>query len=330
MKSDKKALEPVYFIYSSHRLLLKEAVERLAAQVGSDDSGVLDVRRFSGSEVDIEEAIVACQTLSFLGGARVVIINDALRLNPAAAGRLISYVDNPNPQTILVLTQAVGDKQVKRQLESNTVFKACRSAKHCRVSEYEIKSGVSSWIKTKAASHGKNIDQAAVGYLLTWVGADLYNLSAEISKLCDAAGADPVITLELAKQVVATKNEVEVFDLIGAVVDRNVQAAFVGLASLFEKDSTAANVIGLIERQFRLMLRTKTFGRGLSGQKLASKLGVSAGQAFYLEKQSRAFSISAIQSALSKLVEADFKRKTGSLPPRLVLETLLFDLASLS
>src|SRR3990170_8717505 len=101
------ALKPVHFIYGEHRLLLREALDRLSAAVAGGDPGGLDVCRFNGPDNDGAEILAACQALSFFGGRRLVIVNDALALNEADQAVLADYVKNPNPRTILVLTHVL-------------------------------------------------------------------------------------------------------------------------------------------------------------------------------------------------------------------------------
>ncbi len=61
-----KVLKTVYFIYSQHRLLLQEALQRLSEAVGTDEVGALDLVRLHAREVDAARVISECQTLSFL------------------------------------------------------------------------------------------------------------------------------------------------------------------------------------------------------------------------------------------------------------------------
>ncbi|MDP1809397.1 MAG: DNA polymerase III subunit delta [Actinomycetota bacterium] len=325
MSDRKKELKSVYLIYSAHSLLLKDALDRLTADVGESDGEALNVRRFAAGDADILDIIAACQALSFLGGRRLVVVNGFLGLNESSQKMLAEYVGDPNPQTILVLTESVAGKPEERRLKSAAVFKACVSSKSAGVHEYAIKSGLPSWVAAALSKRNKSAGRPIIDYMITWIGADLNRLKSEIDKICDAAG-DGEITLALVKDLTVVANEADVFDLVNSVIAHDPELALTRLAPLLETDSGDSRVFGLLERQFQLILNAKTRGRGLSGQKLATALGISPGQAFHLEKQSRIFSLKSIKAALKLLVEADFTRKSSPIPTRLVLEMLVVDL----
>ncbi len=320
-------LKSVYFIYGRHQLLLREAVKRLADAIGTEGSDALDVVRLSAREDDADRVLAECQTLSFFGGRRLVVVADPLTYRVDAQKKLTPYIENPNPQTVLVLTQEVEGSQMKRRLPANKLVKACRAAADAAVAEYEIKSGVGSWIKAAFAQRGKHVEPDVVKYLLRWVGDDLDTLSTEVEKLAEAAGGSALIDLPLCRQVVVTAGEAEVYDFIGAVIERDREKALALLEPLLEKESEVGNAFALLERQFQLILRTKM--EQLGGDTLARRLGVSKGQAFFLEKQSRLFSPPALREALGVLVEADYTRKSRPIPARVLLEQLTVDLCAL-
>ncbi len=330
MTDEKSDLKHVYLIYSAHSLLLKEALRRLIAQVSKNGSEVLDTVRFNSADHGIDEIMASLGTISFFGGRRLVIIDDIFVFKRADQDRLLDYINNPNPQTILVIAVISNDNETARKLKSHKIFKACSSSSSAMVHEYTLKKGLSSWVKADFKSHGKSVTNEAVLYLITWVGNDLNRLKNEITKACDNAGPDEQeIDGALVKQVVVTTNEAEVFDLIGAVIDQDAELALTLTSALLDKDSSQGRVFGLLERQFQLLLDVMTKGKGLRGQGLAKALGVSSGQAYYLEKQIRLFSLPRLRRALKLLVDADYVRKSSSISPKILLERLVFDLCNI-
>ena len=310
--------------------MVKEALRRLTAQVSNDGSEVLDTVRFNPSDHSIDEIMTSLGTISFFGGRRLVVVDDIFSFKKEGQEALLDYVGNPNPQTILVIAIIVNNNESSRKLKSHKIFKACSSSSSAQVHEYTLKKGLSSWVKADFRSRGKSVTNDAVLYLITWVGGDLNRLKNEITKACDSAGPHrSVIDGSLVKKVVVTTNEAEVFDLIGAVIDRDTELALTLTSALLDKDSAHGRVFGLLERQFQLLLDVLTKGKGLRGQGLAKALGVSSGQAYYLEKQSRHFSLPKLRRALKLLIDADYIRKSSSISPRMILERLVFDLCNI-
>ncbi len=330
MSDEKNELKHVYLIYSAHSLLLKEALKRLTAQVSNNGSEVLDTVRFNPSDHGIDDIMMSLGTISFFGGRRLVIVDDIFGFKKQGQEALLDYVNNPNPQTILVIVVIANNSESSRKLKNHKIFKACSSSSSAQVHEYTINKGLSSWVKADFQSRGKSATNDAVLYLITWVGSDLNRLKNEITKACDSAGPHrQEIDSALVKQVVVTTNEAEVFDLIGAVIDQDTELALTLTSALLDKDSAQGRVFGLLERQFQLLLDVPTKGKGLRGQGLAKALGVSSGQAYYLEKQSRLFSLPKLRRALKLLLDADYVRKSSSVSPKMLLERLVFDLCNI-
>lgn len=325
MTETKNRLRSIYLVYSAHRLLLADALERLAAGLGDNEDAVMNISRFTAGEDDFDDILNACQELSFLGGQRLVVVAGLLKLDSAAQKALVAYVDNPNPQTVLVLTETISGKPDERRLKKTSLYQACDKSAEAKVYEYSLKSSLPGWVKSTFAGAGKEIEPTVANYLITWIGSDLDRLKSEIEKIASST-SETKITLVAVKETAVPFHEAEVFDLVNAVVDRDTETSLTLLGALLERDASGGSVFGLLERQFQLIFAAKTKGRGLNGQKLAGAVGVSPGQAFFLEKQSRAFALQAIRDALALLVETDYKRKSSPIPPRLLLESLIVDL----
>ncbi len=327
MAEDSTKFELIYFIYGKYALLLKEALNRLTAKISTADQETLQVTSFSLLENDMDEIMVSLETLSFFSGQRLIIIGDILEIKKADQKRLLDYIGNPNPQTVLVVTTSLDGKDAPKKLKQNQIFKACSISSVAQVHEYKLKGGTSSWAKKRFASRDKTIDDDVLDFLLARVGDNLNRLENEIAKISDAAGKDiKEIDKTMVEHVAAAAFEAEVFDLIGTVIDRNAEMALAQLSTILMRDSAFGRIFSLLERQFRLLLLTKTKGKGMRGQNLAKVLGVSPGQTYYLEKQSRLFTLPQLKAALMSLVKIDHARKNSSTSPKLLLEKTIVDL----
>lgn len=330
MAENSTKFELVYFIYGKYDLLLKEALNRLTAKISTADRETLQVSRFSVLENDIDEIMISLETLSFLSGQRLIVVEDILEIKKAAQKRLLDYIGNPNPQTVLVITTSLDGKDGPKKLKQNQIYKACSTSKVAQVHEYKLKGGTSSWTKQRFAARGKTIDDKVLDFLLARVGDNLNRLENEITKISDAAGKDvKEIDKAIVEHVAAGAFEAEVFDLISTVIDRDAEMALTQLSTILMRDSALGRIFSLLERQFRLLLLTKTKGKGMRGQNLAKALGVSPGQTYYLEKQSRLFTLPQLKGALMSLVEIDHARKNSATPPKLLLEKTIVDLCGI-
>ena len=95
-------MNPVVVVKGSDPVLMSDAVsEVLATVVGDDDRNeVLDT--FAGDEYELADAIIAANSVSMFG-TRVVAVRNAARFGVAELGPMLSYLENPNPSTVLVV-----------------------------------------------------------------------------------------------------------------------------------------------------------------------------------------------------------------------------------
>ena len=207
------------------------------------------------------------------------------------------------------------------------------------------------WIISRAKDLGGPISKAAADLLAKKLGRDdaketkfggkvvdtqeIYNLwqaDSEIQKLLAFAKGTEVDVRDV-EQLVSDNSEVEAFDLTNAIADMQKQKAM-ELMNLFLKDQNSGDEKGsiiqlnaLLSEQFRNVLMVQDFlARKISENQILEQTGWKSGRLFVIKKIAGRFKSDKVKDTLNKLAALDDELKTGSTPPKVLLDLIVSQL----
>jgi len=184
------------------------------------------------------------------------------------------------------------------------------------------------WIKRAAKELGLNIDDQACAYLQHIAGNRQRNLYAELEKLHLRYGE---ITVDVAQvQELAIHSRIyTIFELMNKISEKNCGDSLTVLSRFLEeedKKSAPLRVIGMLNRQIRLLWQTKSIvGKGGRKRDVAKMLGPARFSVDDFMKQSKYWSVKEFEKGLYLLYQADGLLKASS-RPKPVLENLILSL----
>lgn len=173
------------------------------------------------------------------------------------------------------------------------------------------------YIETLAIQQGAVFQSSASQLLLNLVGHDLWPLSQEIAKLSAYAQSlqkniQAVITDEMVKKMVERSLLDNIFSLTDALGNRQSGLAIKLINQQLESGTNAHYLLTMMLWQFKtLALVRQSLDSGKSSKNLAKLLGLHP---YVLEKsinQVRKFSLIDLELMINKLVDSDYKSKTG-------------------
>lgn len=317
----------VYLIYSEQQLLIEEASQRLSKKLyGHHGKAAVNLQ---AQEVTGEEIVSHCQNLSFFGEKQLVTVDNCFALKNKDKKVLIAYLNNPNPQTVLLLKAVLPSTELKK-VKSDSLFQAVANSPYGQTYHYEVKS-LNAWIKKEFARFNKTISSAQASYLILTVGEDLLKLKQEIAKTAAFCGDRQEVSLNDIKAVVNQTVEANVFALIEAVESGDFETALTLANLILDRQERIDSVVNLIEQQLRLVSLYLIYkSEGITQvDELTKKLSISKGRLFYLKKQAQKFSFSRLKKAASLFLAYDYKRKTQTVDEKLFFEQLIVDLGRL-
>ncbi|MFC4766329.1 DNA polymerase III subunit delta [Effusibacillus consociatus] len=327
----KGILHPVYVLYGTEQLLIREVVEALEQAVNPDDS--LNTLRFHCDETPIQAAVREAETLPFLSDKRLVIVQNATLFTGAKSPRndhdtdaLLRYLENPSPTSTVVLT-VLADKLDERKKITKAAQKNGRVAAFLPLKEQELRD----WILEKTRQLKVSITPDAIARLILVCGSNLTLLSTELEKMSLFAGENGTIEEETVNLLVSRTLDQDIFVFVDEAVRLRKEKAMRLMRDLIKSKQAPIYLLFMITRQIRIMLQVKILSsRGLSVQQIAQQTGVHPYACKIAGEQAKRYTRQALEALLAKLGDIDYKIKTGKIEDRQALEMFLLSMSDAS
>ncbi len=189
----------------------------------------------------------------------------------------------------------------------------------------------------------KNLEPRAREMLLERAGDDLRGLNQELDKLALFAGERATIRAEDVEAIVTDRGEGWVFDLTRAIAERDAAAALAQLARLLDQGDHPLRLLGTIASEARRLLAARQlldtdlarrWRHGMSysqfqqnvlreGEPLLTRNPYADYMCF---QRAERFSLAELRLWMENVFEVDFKLKSSTSQPRLVMEKLILDM----
>jgi DNA polymerase III subunit delta len=319
------------FIYGDDSFRVQEKVLTMKNAFAEkfDQSGMnLDIFPEEGKiKLEMGNILQSVCSFPFLGTKRMVIVRDLIAntKTPEVKDWEQGLVRAPE-STIVILWETLEPKA----LEKKPLFKAL--SEHSEVHLYPLPELIGreldDWVVKRIGGHGGKIEQRALRTLVERVGADLWQMNAEIEKLVSYANGSE-ISVETVEGLVQASFEGQIFALVDAVSKKQTKEA---LRLLSEERWSGANdfyLLSMLARQVRLLIGARYCldkNSGISKQGLAEELGVHPFVASKMLVQARAFSFEQLKEVHDLVFKFDGMMKTGRIGADLAVDLIAVDL----
>ncbi len=243
---EKGLTSPAYLLYADNQYLLEEAVmavKRIVPETEIDfNFNVFDLD--SADRIPMPEEITgALNTISFFGNRKYVAVKNSQKLSTKDFKKFQSYITDPSPDAVLIMLYS---GTMKKDLKGNIkgIKTICLD-----IREQDLPF----WIKEKARHKGLAINDEAIEYLIGTVGTDIGLLSSEVEKL--ALLGKEIININNIREIVEGSRDYSVFDLTGALREKNTEKVFRVYKVLAER-LEPYNLLGAINWQYNRMMQT--------------------------------------------------------------------------
>lgn len=312
----------------------KGTVEAEVAKLAGDGEAIADLNRvvLDGDIIDMETLQVHCDTLPFLGGAKLVIVRGllsrSLKDKPLREG-LLAYLPGMPEQCTLVLA----DGALPRGRETTALTKAIRDIPGAVVDTADQRRGRPqvSWIEENAPRFGCGITHRAAEHLAA-VLPDRDTIEQELTKLANYRNRTGTISEDDVHLLVPQSRESNIFAFVDAVADAKRQQALALLHDLPNQEP--GYVLVMIARQFRLVLKAKHALRSEQApNEVARAIGLTRAPPRAVNRvisQARRFRVDHLAAIHAHITRTDFAIKRSRLDPATALDLLVVGLCSIA
>jgi DNA polymerase III subunit delta len=234
---------------------------------------------------------------------------------------LLKYLNNPNPDTILILV-VLGklDERKKIVKELKNIVKSFEFNKLKENELYNIT--LDMFIK-----NNYKISKDVVEFLLQRTGNNIRRISEEANKLMLYRLDEKEISKDDVYSLVTKIIEDNIFDLVDAVVSKDKSKIFEIYRELINQKEEPIKIIVILANQFRLIYQVKVLiNHGYTEKDIAAKLDIHPFRVKLAYQKGNKYKEEILLKYLNELADLDINIKTGIIDKNIGLELFFLHL----
>ncbi|MCY6484267.1 DNA polymerase III subunit delta [Clostridium aestuarii] len=330
-KLKKNEISNCYIFCGSDERSIKKNINKIIDISVKKDFLDLNYVQLDGMTVDKETIINACETLPFMSDKKVVVIyranflRDKVDKSMEKVSKEINEYVKKLPTECILIMYYIFDND--REKESNKVKKISKIATGVKFSKLKG-SMLQKKVKTIFDEKNKKIDKVELALFCNAVENNMDIIENEVEKLCCfALGRE--ITSEDIMEIVSSKNDNDIFNLVDYLSQRKPRRALDILNELLFKGESVTSILRMIERQFKLLFDIKL---GVESSKTKETMSRELKLHPYIcEKmmiQSKKFTLLQIQKSIELCLNTEKLLKSSSVDAKTEMELLIIETAS--
>ncbi|MBA4743979.1 MAG: DNA polymerase III subunit delta [Muricauda sp.] len=209
--------KPIYFLMGEEPYYIDRISQYIAENVLTEDEKGFNQMVLYGKETSVDEIVANAKRFPMMAQHQVVIVKEAQHLSRTIEN-LVSYAENPQPTTILVLCY-----KYKKLDKRKKLYKTIKKSGELFESKKLYDNQVADWIRRTLASKKYKISPKSCVMLVEFLGTDLSKISNELDKLTLVVPPTTEITPDLIEEHIGISKDFNNFELKKAIGERNVK-----------------------------------------------------------------------------------------------------------
>lgn len=332
------SLKPVYLIFGSETYLIDKGWEALKNSVVTAFPE-LNYTQLEGEKLEAAELSAACETFPFGTEKRLVAVRDLGILKGKGEGEEAA-ASGKDAQPFIDLVESIGETTCLLLVSYGGIDKRKKLVNHLKkhgaVYEFDRveKDELAQWIKKTLGKSGKTIGPRELDYFINSIGyldkngsKTLYDVENEIKKLTGYMGDLADVRMEHIEAVVPRNIENDIFKLINACAEKNVDRSLRIYGDLLMEGESSFGILALLSKQIKNIIEvSEMHGKGYDGRRISEMLKIHEYTTKLCIKYSSSIKRQVLQSSFRKCLDTEFSIKSGRMGERLAMEMLLVGL----
>lgn len=291
---------PIYFLSGEEPYYIDQVSNYIEQNVLDEGGKAFNQVVLYGKEIDFKIVVDNARQFPMMAPYRVIIVKEIQEMKTMK--NLQSYIENPSPQTILVLNHKY------KKLDKRTGFaKALKTNAVILESKKLYDNQLPGYIEQVVKTKGLKIEPKANKLLAEYIGADLSNINNEINKLALRLKKGETIDPQLIQDYVGISKDYNIFELQNALGKKDGPKAFriVDYFASNEKKNPLIVSINSLYNYFTKVWLTQSMS-SLDDKSLSARIGVFS--SFFMKDYriaARNYSAIKLQTILLDLQEYD-------------------------
>jgi|TARA_B110000977_G_scaffold195943_1_gene275354 DNA polymerase-3 subunit delta len=212
-------IKPIYFLMGEEPYYIDKISDYIEAHVLADSEKGFNQQVMYGRDVTIEDIVGAAKRYPMMAERQVLIIKEAQDLSRNIE-KLLSYAENPQPTTVLVLNYKYKKLDKRKKLHKVIAKTGCIFE-----SKKLYENQVSDWIRKVLSENNYKIEPKASLMLVEFLGTDLSKISNELAKLKLVLPEGTIISDTHIEENIGISKDFNNFELRKAVGEKQIVKA---------------------------------------------------------------------------------------------------------
>ena len=315
-------IKPIYFLMGNEPYYIDKISDYIEKNVLTEEERGFNQMILYGRDSSIEAIVSNAKRYPMMAERQVVIVKEAQELSRTIEN-LVSYVENPQPTTVLVICYKYKTLDKRKKL-SKVIGKSGLLFESKKLYENQV----GEWIRRVLSGKGYQVEPKAALMLVEFLGTDLSKISNELNKLMIVLPKDSLISPIHIEENIGISKDYNNFELRKAVGERQIVKAnqIINYFSDNPKSNPLVVTISLLNSFFTQLL----IYHGLSDKSkgnVAKALRVNPYFVGDYLSAARNYPMRKVSQIISLLRDADMKSKgvgAQNLATKDILKELLF------
>jgi DNA polymerase-3 subunit delta len=314
-------IKPIYFLMGEEPYYIDKISDFIQENILNEAEKGFNQQIMYGRDSSIEDIVSAAKRYPMMAERQVLIVKEAQDLSRNIE-KLVSYAENPQPTTVLVLNY-----KYKKLDKRKKLHKAIAKTGMIFESKKLYENQVADWIRRVLGGKKYQVEPKAAQMLVEFLGADLSKISNELDKLMLILPKETIITPTHIEENIGISKDFNNFELRKAIGAKNIVKAnrIINYFAENPRSNPLVMTISLLNGFFTQLLLFHGL-KDKSKQSVSKKIGVSP---YFVDEYflaAKNYPMRKVAQTIAFLRDADVKSKGvgASQSHRDILKELVF------
>ncbi|WP_430413061.1 DNA polymerase III subunit delta [Kordia sp.] len=297
-------IKPIYFLMGEEAYYIDRIADYIEEKVLAEEEKGFNQMVLYGRDVTIDDIVANAKRYPMMAERQVVIVKEAQDLS-RTIDKLVGYIENPQPSTVLVICY-----KYKKIAKNKKLYKATVKSGVMYESKKLYENQVADWIRRVLAGKKYQITPKAAQMLVEFLGTNLSKINNELEKLQLILPKGSEITPILIEENIGISKDYNNFELRKAIGDRDIAKAFRIITYFSEnpKDNPTVVTVSLLFNFFSQLLQYHGL-RDQNPKNVASVLRINPFFVKEYQVAARNYPMKNVSGIVATLREMDVKSK---------------------
>jgi DNA polymerase-3 subunit delta len=212
-------IKPIYFLMGDEPYYIDKISDFIQENILNEAEKGFNQQIMYGRDASIEDIVSSAKRYPMMAERQVLIVKEAQDLSKNIE-KLVSYAENPQQTTVLVLNY-----KYKKIDKRKKLYKSIAKTGMIFESKKLYENQVSDWIRRVLAGKNYKVEPKAAQMLVEFLGTDLSKISNELDKLMLILPKETIINPSHIEKNIGISKDFNNFELRKAVGAKNVVKA---------------------------------------------------------------------------------------------------------